>query len=229
MSMNGGRFPQSTEDVGQAVASFPTYEAAQKSVSTLIAAEIPARDIAIVGQGLRSVERVTGRLGYATAARSGAVNGVLLGLLFSAILVIGSPSVPIQAFVGVIFVGIAIGMLMSIVTYSLVRRRRDFASITQVIADHYEVTIADRSMHRARQVLGHQATVADRPAPAQTGPQAPAAPTPPADAVDEPPRYGERITPAAGPAPADETGGDAHRGDVHPGTDAGDAPEQPKP
>ncbi len=120
MSMNGGRYPQSLEDVGQTVASFPTYEAAQKAVSTLIAADVPARDIAIVGQGLRSVERVTGRLGYATAARSGAINGVLLGLLFSAILVIGSPSVPIQAFVGVIFVGIAIGMLLSIITYSFV-------------------------------------------------------------------------------------------------------------
>ena len=55
MSMNGGRFPQSVDDLGQTVASFPTYEAAQKAVSTLIAAEIPARDIAIVGQGLRSV------------------------------------------------------------------------------------------------------------------------------------------------------------------------------
>ena len=49
MSMIGGRVPQGRDEVGQAVASFPTYEAAQKAVSTLIAAEIPARDIAIVG------------------------------------------------------------------------------------------------------------------------------------------------------------------------------------
>ena len=160
--MNGGRFPQSLEDIGQTVASFPTYEAAQKAVSTLIAAEIPARDIAIVGQGLRSVERVTGRLGYATAARSGAINGVLLGLLFSAILVIGTPSVPIQAFVGVLFVGIALGMLLSIITYSFVRRRRDFASVMQVIAERYEVTIAASSVQRARQVLGNPAPVEDR-------------------------------------------------------------------
>ena len=123
----------------------------------LIAAEIPARDIAIVGQGLRSIERVTGRLGYATAARSGAVNGMLLGLLFSAILVIGSPSVPIQAFVGVLFVGIAIGMLLSIVTYSFVRRRRDFASVMQVVAERYEVTVTSASLSRARQALGQQA------------------------------------------------------------------------
>src|SRR6478735_4082608 len=183
MSMIGGRMPQGRDEVGQAVADFPTYEAAQKAVSTLIAADIPARDIAIVGQNLRSVERVTGRLGYASAARSGAINGMLLGLLFAAILVIGSPSVPIQAFVGVLFVGIAIGMLLSIVTYSFVRRRRDFASVTQVVADTYEVTITATSIQRARQVLGPQ-----------TAPPPPAEAAPVAEQPAEPPRYGERVT-----------------------------------
>ena len=213
----GGRFPQGRDVTGTTVASFPSYEAAQKAVSTLISADVPARDIAIVGTGLRSVERVTGRLGYAAAARSGAINGVLLGLLFSAILVIGSPSVPIQAFVGVVFVGIALGMLLSIITYSLVRRRRDFASVTQVVADHYDVTVAASGVQRARQVLG-----ASPPAPA-----VPAAPAPPvADApvaVDDvappapvpPPRYGERVAPAppadSAPAADDDApaGGDA--------------------
>src|SRR3954452_17525435 len=165
MSMIGGRMPQGRDEVGPAMADFPTYEAAQKAVSTLIAADIPARDIAIVGQNLRSVERVTGRLGYASAARSGAINGMLLGLLFSAILVIGSPSVPIQAFVGVLFVGIAIGMLLSIVAYSFVRRRRDFASVMQVVADRYEVTVASGSLQRARQVLGPQSSPPPTPSP----------------------------------------------------------------
>jgi hypothetical protein len=183
MSMMGGRFPQGPDDVGQTVADFPSYERAQKAVSTLIAGDVPARDIAIVGKGLRSIERVTGRLGYATAARSGAVNGVLLGLLFSAVLVIGSPSVPIQAFVGVLFVGIAIGMLLSIVTYSIVRRRRDYASVTQVVADHYEVTVTASSVQRARQVLGPQAAAVE-----------PVAPKPePGREPSDPPRYGERI------------------------------------
>ena len=104
MSMIGGRGSQATGEVGPTVASFPTYEAAQKAVSELISGEIPAREIAIVGTGLRSVERVTGRLGYASAARSGAINGLLLGLLFSAVVVLGSPTVPIQVFVGVLFV-----------------------------------------------------------------------------------------------------------------------------
>jgi hypothetical protein len=191
MTMMGGRSPQSSDAVGPTVASFPTYEAAQKAVSSLIAADIPARDIAIVGQGLRSIERITGRLGYASAARSGAVNGLLLGLLFSAILVIGSPSVPIQAFVGVLFVGIAIGMLLSIVAYSFVRRRRDYASVMQVVADHYEVTVTDNSVGRARQVLGPQAVVA----PAVPVTPASGAGSGPAPQPSEPPKYGERVAP----------------------------------
>lgn len=193
MTMLGGRFPQGSDDLGQTVASFPTYEAAQKAVSSLIAADIPAREIAIVGQGLRSIERVTGRLGYASAARSGAINGLLLGLLFSAILVIGSPSVPIQAFVGVLFVGIAIGMLMSLVTYSFVRRRRDYASVMQVLADHYEVTVTSASVQRARQVLGPQSATP------------PAEAVHPADDAAEPPKYGERVSSADPAAPSAPT------------------------
>lgn len=224
MSMLGPTPPgKRAEVVGETVASFPTYEGAQKAVSALIAGEVPARDIAIVGQGLRSVERVTGRLGYATAARSGAVNGLLIGLFFSAILVLGSPSVPIQAFVGVLFVGVAVGMLLSIITYSFIRRRRDFASVMQVIADHYEVTVGAESLAKARQVLGVAGGApAPAPVPAPSGPLPPVPPAAgerpplPPDAApprygervdassDEPPRYGQRIAPAGTSEPAAE-------------------------
>ncbi len=176
------------QEHGETIAEYPSYDGAQKTVSKLIAADIPAKDIAIVGRGLRSVETVTGRLGYAAAARSGAMNGLLLGLLFSAIFVLGTPDAAIQLFIGVMLVGIAVGMLLSIITYTLLRRRRDYTSITQLIADHYEVTVVSRSIHRAREVVGAAAApaVAAAPAPAAS----------PASA-EEPPRYGERVNPAA--------------------------------
>lgn len=227
MSMSGGMPRGRADAVGDTVARFPDYEGAQKAVSRLIASDVPARDIAIVGIGLRSVERVTGKLGYATAARSGAINGLLLGLLFSAFLVLGSPSVPIQAFVGVLFVGIALGMLLSIVAYSFVRRRRDYASVMQVIADHYDVTVVAASVHKARQVLGGAA------APVASPPAAPASPDPPATSApqaSEPPQYGQRIAPAAGEtsAPAD---GDEPRAGEEPGQEpTGSSPDDdPRP
>ncbi|WP_244632494.1 general stress protein [Microbacterium sp. Se63.02b] len=181
--------PASGTETGEIVASMRDYESAQKTVSKLIAGEVPARDIAIVGQSVRTVERVTGKLGYAAAARSGAINGVLIGLFLSAILVLGNPEVPIQLFVGFVFIGVAVGMILSLVTYAIVRRRRDFASVTQFAADHYEVTVLAASLAKARQVLG-----AARVAPVR----------PPVN-LDEPPKYGERIAPGAtAPAPAPE-------------------------
>lgn len=196
--MLGGQVPGGRAEIGETVASFPSYEAAQKTVSSLISREVPARDIAIVGYGLRSVERITGRLGWATAARSGAVNGVLLGLFFSALFVFGNASVPIQAFVGIIFVGIAVGMLLSILTYALVRRRRDFASVMQVIADHYDVTVLPGSIHRARELVGTQ-NIAVRPHGAGVPDAAPVPSPSPAPSPSHPPRYGERVDPAPEP------------------------------
>lgn len=181
-------------DHGQTLAEYTSYDAAQKAVSELIEKDVPAKDIAIVGRGLRSVEKVTGRLGYAAAARSGAINGILLGLLFAAIFVLGSPTAALPVFVGVMLVGIAIGMLMSIISYSIIRRRRDFTSVTQVIADHYDVTVLARSFAKAQEIVGR------RPAPAAA---------PPVD-LTTPPAYGERIAPApqygerVDPAPAPE-------------------------
>ena len=215
----GAPFTSGSAEAGETVASFSQYEKAQKAVSSLIAADVPAKEIAIVGQGLRSIERVTGRLGYAAAARSGAVNGLVLGVLFAFIFVLGTPAVAIQAFVGVLLVGMAIGMLLSLVMYSIVRRRRDYASVMQVVADHYDVRVMASSLHRARAALG-TATAAESvvPAPAArpepvvpTHPQpTPAEQTPPARAEQEPPRYGERIDPSA----------------VKPGSAAGEAPER---
>ncbi|WP_345750932.1 general stress protein [Microbacterium rhizophilus] len=181
-------------EVGETVATFKEYDAAQKAVSKLITAEVPAADIAIVGTALRSVEKVTGRLGYAQAAWSGAVNGVLLGLLFAAMVVIWTPGVPMATFAGILLVGIAFGMLLRLVTYAMVRRRRDFASVMQVSAEHYEVTVLSRSVGRARQTLGAGA-------PARAASAAPATTVAP-PVSQEPPRYGVRVEPGAPAAPA---------------------------
>jgi len=175
-------------ETGETVASFKDYESAQKAVSALIAGEVPAAHIAIVGSALRTVEKVTGRLGYAQAAWSGALNGALLGLLFVALIAIWTPGASFGSLAGYLLIAVALGMLLRIATYAMVRRRRDFASVTQVSADHYDVTVLPPSYPKARQVLGGATGV--RPA-------APAPVEPVAPASQEPPRFGVRIDPAA--------------------------------
>ncbi|QTV79826.1 general stress protein [Microbacterium sp. NIBRBAC000506063] len=175
--------PMGAADTGETVLSVTEYEAAQKAVSKLIAGEVPAKEIAIVGLGVRTIEKVTGRLGYATAARTGAINGILIGLFLSAILVLTMPEAPMQLFVGFLFIGIAIGMCFALISYTILRRRRDFASVMQLAADHYEVRVQSSSLGKARGVLGQNR-----------------APAPPPVNLDEPPQFGERIPPGADPA-----------------------------
>lgn len=201
MSMMGehGSIP----NVGDTVLTTGEYETAQKTVSKLIAGEVPAKDIAIVGIGVRTVEKVTGRLGFATAARSGAVNGVLFGLLFGAILLLTTPEAPLQMFAAILFIGVGLGMCLSLISFTIIRRRRDYASVTKLAADSYEVRVVPGSFAKARQVLG-----AGRPE----------SPRPPVRS-DEPPRYGERIVqnvvadvavaPDAGAAGAEESAGES--------------------
>src|SRR5689334_24969001 len=62
------------------VASYPTYEQAQDAVDRLSDERFPVENLDIVGSGLRSVERVTGRLTKARAAAAGAASGAWFGL-----------------------------------------------------------------------------------------------------------------------------------------------------
>ncbi|WP_084502698.1 general stress protein [Microbacterium indicum] len=204
--MNGlGRAPE----VGETVATYKQYEGAQRAVSLLISKEIPASDIAIVGSALRSVEKITGRLGWAQAAWQGALNGVLLGLLVSAFAFIWVPTPTFAMVGGLLLLGVAVGMLMRVLSYSLVRRRRDYASVQMVMADHYEVAVSRSHVTEARRLLG------------TTKPRTVVAAPP----TNEPPQYGIRVVdgkpqqpqaPAETPKPAEPEGSA--------GPDAGEAP-----
>lgn len=188
MSMLNAAMP--TPEVGETVATYTKYEGAQKAVSTLIAQDVPARDIAIVGQALRTVEKVTGKLGWARAAWQGALNGIMIGLLFAAFAVIWSPDLAMPMIGGILLIGVGFGMAFRLLSYSIVRRRRDYASIMAVSADRYEVTVMSAHVAEARRLLG---TTQPRTQVVQ----------PP---TDEPPKYGIRLSDQQAARPAETTG-----------------------
>src|SRR5690349_2901550 len=64
----------------RAIATFRSYEAAERAVDYLSDHGFPVERSAIVGRDLEYVEQVTGRLTYGRAALNGAVIGWLFGV-----------------------------------------------------------------------------------------------------------------------------------------------------
>ncbi len=61
------------------IASYRDYAEAQAAVDALADRRFLVERLAIVGQGLRTIEQVTGRKGLGRAALDGAVSGALTG------------------------------------------------------------------------------------------------------------------------------------------------------
>ena len=140
------------------LARFNGYAGAQRLVDQLSDAKFPVDQLRIVGNGLRSVETVTGRLTKGRAALYGAGTGAWFGLfiaLLFAIFTIG------PAWWGVLLTTVAFGALFGalagFIGHWASGGHRDFASIRSVEADEYEVQV-DAGLHEeALRVVGRMA------------------------------------------------------------------------
>ena len=125
------------------IARFDSYAGAQHLVDRLSDQRFPVENVRIVGNGVRSVEDVTGRLTKGRAAVYGAGMGAWWGLfiaLLFAIFTIG------PAWWGVLLTTVVIGALFGAVAGFLghlaTGGRRDFSSVTALEAVAYEVQVA---------------------------------------------------------------------------------------
>ena len=146
---------QPTLPRGDVLGTYDTYLEAQKVVDRLSKADVELKHLAIVGNDLKTVERVTGKLTYARAALAGAASGAWLGLFFGLVLTIFVPPTP-QSFgtVGAaLLIGAGFGSIFGIVTYAVNRRRRDFTSTHQVLASNYQIIIDPELTAKAQQTL----------------------------------------------------------------------------
>ena len=123
-------------------------------VDRLAKAEFPVKQVSIVGNDLKTVERVTGKLSYGRAAVAGAASGAWLGLFFGLVLFLFTTTPNALVYVGAAaLIGAGFGMLFGIVSYMLNRRRRDFTSVHQVIAGSYEIIVDSELAVRAQDLL----------------------------------------------------------------------------
>jgi len=75
---------------GDVIATYDSYEGAQEAVDRLAHADFPVQAASIVGNDMKSVERVTGRLSWGRAAGAGAASGLWLGLFLGLVTLIFS-------------------------------------------------------------------------------------------------------------------------------------------
>ncbi|OLL14365.1 general stress protein [Actinomyces oris] len=146
-SSSGGVMPQ-----GEEVASFATYPEAQRAVDALSDQGFPVQHLAIIGTDLRQVERITGRLSWGRAVMSGTMNGLWIGMFFGIIMSVAGSSGPRLSFWACVLLGVLWGIVFQLFSYALTRGRRDFTSISQVVASRYSI-IAAREIHEASQAL----------------------------------------------------------------------------
>ena len=180
---------------GETVASFETYPEAQAAVDKLAKAAFPVKELAIVGTDLTSVERITGTLSWGRAAGAGALSGAWFGTFLGLLFFIFAPTgASLGILASAVLIGAGFGMIFSVVSYSVNRRRRDFTSVMQVLATSYAIMTEAAHADRARTLLG-----VDAPIPTVTRHA-----TPTSEASSRPMSYGEATDAArrAATAPA---------------------------
>ncbi len=140
---------------GETVGRYTAYLDAQKAVDYLADSKFPVQLVSIVGNELKSVERVTGRLTYPRVALSSAATGAWFGLFVGLALMLFGGSGAGISLIPSMALGAVFWVLFGVLAYALQRGRRDFTSTSQVIATSYDVIVAPEAANEARRLL-HQ-------------------------------------------------------------------------
>jgi len=138
----------------QSVGLYNSYEDAQKAVDYLADNKFEVQNLAIVGTGLKSVERVLGRRNWRTVIGAGVQSGITTGLLVGIVMMLfARPTSVLALLLVALGIGIVLGVGFQALGYAMSRGRRDFTSITQTVATQYEVLCEHKLAAKAREML----------------------------------------------------------------------------
>lgn len=136
----------------QLVASFSDYPDAQRLVDRMSDDGFPVEHVRIVGDGVRTVEQVTGRMTRGRAALAGAASGAWFGLLIG--LLLGLFAVGpgwLWLLLWGLVTGAVWGAVFGFIAHWATRGQRDFASVMTLQAQRYDVYVdASHSQAAAR-------------------------------------------------------------------------------
>jgi len=126
----------------QRIASFRGYLDAQRLVDRMSDDGFPVEHVRIIGDGVRTVEQVTGRMTKGRAALAGAGSGawfgLLIGLLFG-LFAVGPGWLSILLFS--LVVGALWGAVFGFIAHRATRGQRDFSSVQTLRAQRYDVYV----------------------------------------------------------------------------------------
>jgi hypothetical protein len=142
-------------DFPLSLGTYDKYVDAQKAVDFLSDNEFAVENCMIVGTDLRQVERVTGRLTRGRVAGAGALSGMWMGLFVGLIFAMfDNNSTTLTVLLTVAF-GAMFGLVWAIIGYAATKGRRDFTSVSQVVATRYELLVEHKFAEQARALLAN--------------------------------------------------------------------------
>lgn len=139
------------------VATYQVYRDAQRAVDYLADQHFPVQRVAIVAEGLRFEEQVTGRLGWGRALANGALGGASTGILIGFIFGLFSLVTPLVsaltlALYGLVF-GAIVGAIFGLLFYAFSGGQRDFTSVGNIRAQRYDVVVDAEVADEAERLL----------------------------------------------------------------------------
>lgn len=157
MSNLFGRAPAQDDSrsvpVGDAVGRYTSYLDAQKAVDYLADQQFAVENVSIIGNDLKTVERVTGRLSYPRVALASAATGAWFGFFVGLILMLFGGQTSYASVISSMALGAVFWLLFGVIAYAFQRGKRDFTSTSQVVATSYDVIVAPSVSGEARRLL----------------------------------------------------------------------------
>jgi len=125
------------------VASFDHYLDAQRLVDRMSDGAFPVEHVRIIGDGVRTVEHVTGRMTTGKAALAGAGSGAWFGLLIGVLFAIFTVGPPLWIWMLVVasIIGAFWGAAFGFIAHWSTRGQRDFSSVQTLEAQRYDIYV----------------------------------------------------------------------------------------
>ena len=126
----------------QLVASFDNYLGAQSLVDRMSDGGFPVQHVSIVGDGLRTIEVITGRMTVWKAAGAGALSGAWFGALIGLVFTLFTTGpYGVWVLLWATLMGAVWGAVFGYAAHWSTRGQRDFSSVQSLEAQRYDVYV----------------------------------------------------------------------------------------